>query len=480
MPIIKNKIFIYVVTRYLTYGLQFLLSLAIAFKLGPFYLGIYGVVMLFISYITQINLGIPHSLNVLLVHNKYDEKAQSKYAFNAFALFAYLSSLVLLGYVVSQIFGKNTWGEYDLTLYLPLIISISILTYVNSIFTTIIRFRNMVNLMSILGTIPVLLNLIVVVFFKEERLVIVLAIVNILSVVSSILVCIYKKTLPEIRREYFAFSTQREILHKGLFLFLYNSCFYFILIVVRTFVSRNYTIEEFGYFTFSYTLANSVMLLLESLNTIIFPKTIDMLSTSSLDDKAVVLNKLRIGYITTSHLLIYLALLCFPILVMIFTKYQPALTSMNMIALAVLMNTNSYGYNTLLIAQNKERISSRISLIALAVTIVSSFVLVNLLHIDFSLAILSMMLAYFIFSLIATYEGDKLLRGKASWRYTLSHFFPLKLLFPYSAALMISILKLESLIFVPLVLFLILNYKDLGFLKSLVYKMIKNPDVIDV
>ncbi len=39
MPILKNKIVIYVTTRYITYALQFLLSLAIAVRLGPFYLG---------------------------------------------------------------------------------------------------------------------------------------------------------------------------------------------------------------------------------------------------------------------------------------------------------------------------------------------------------------------------------------------------------------------------------------------------------
>ena len=72
--IFTNKIIIYLLSRYGTYGLQFLVSLSIAAKLGPYYLGIYGFINLIVSYFGQINFGIPHSLNVLLVHHKSDNK----------------------------------------------------------------------------------------------------------------------------------------------------------------------------------------------------------------------------------------------------------------------------------------------------------------------------------------------------------------------------------------------------------------------
>ena len=352
MGILKNKILIYLSTRYLTYGLQFLISLIIAAKLGPYYLGIYGVVVLIISYFTQINLGVPHSLNVLLVHNKNNIENQNCYAVNSLIIFSYLSLAVITWTFIWAYFGNLSYGNYKLDKYIILIILIVILTYFNSILTTIIRFRNQVNMLSLFGTIPVILNLIVVCLFKEDDLVMALTICNLLSLIICTALTFIK--IPNLFSKDINFNVdfQKQIIGKGFYLFLYNSCFYFILIVVRTFVSRFYTIEEFGYFTFSYTLANSVMLLLDSLNTIIFPKTIDLLSSNNKNDILTTLEKLRIGYITTSHLLIYAALIFFPLFVMLFPKYKLALSSMNMISLAILMNSNSYGYNTLLIARH--------------------------------------------------------------------------------------------------------------------------------
>ena len=72
----------------------------------------------------------------------------------------------------------------------------------------------------------------------------------------------------------FSLTYQGAILKKGLLLFLYNTCFYFIIISVRTIISGNYEVEEFGLFSFSFTLAHAVMLLLESLMFVIFPKMI--------------------------------------------------------------------------------------------------------------------------------------------------------------------------------------------------------------
>lgn len=480
MGILKNKILIYLSTRYLTYGLQFLISLIIAAKLGPYYLGIYGVVVLIISYFTQINLGVPHSLNVLLVHNKNNIENQNCYAVNSLIIFSYLSLAVITWTFIWAYFGNLSYGNYKLDKYIILITLIVILTYFNSILTTIIRFRNQVNMLSLFGTIPVILNLIVVCLFKEDDLVMALTICNLLSLIICTALTFIK--IPNLFSKDINFNVdfQKQIIGKGFYLFLYNSCFYFILIVVRTFVSRFYTIEEFGYFTFSYTLANSVMLLLDSLNTIIFPKTIDLLSSNNKNDILSTLEKLRIGYITTSHLLIYAALIFFPLFVMLFPKYKLALSSMNMISLAILMNSNSYGYNTLLIARNKEKISSRISLFALFTTIALCAVLVFVFHVNFSYVITSMLIAYFFFSLFAAYEGNKVLTGKSDWKYTVNQILTYKTFIPYIIAFFISILNLEYFIFIPLIIFLCLNKEDLKYIVGIVKKLINNPNVIDL
>lgn len=480
MTIIKNKIFIYLFTRYATYGLQFLLSIVIALRLGPYYLGVYGLFQLILNYFEQINFGIPHSLNVYLVQNKNSRTIQEEYTFNALVLFTYLSFLIFFAYVVIRILDVNIGGTYNITMYMPVIVVTAIVMYYNSVLTMVIRIRNKVNILSLIGSIPVVLNIIVVWFFREERLINVLVWINLFSCVLILGVFYFERVIPRITHECISAAKQKQLLNKGFYLFIYNSCFYFILIAVRTTVSSNYSIEEFGYFTFSFTIANAVLLILGALNTIIFPKTLVMMSTGSLEDKQQSLEKLRVGYITSAHFMIYLAMIFFPLIVYVFPKYAPALNSMNMIALAVLMNTNSYGYTSLLIAQNEEKKASYISLVALSMTIIVSLLLVYVFHVDFSLVVLSVLLAYMVFSYFSYYEGNKLLFGHSEHKDALLHFFPIRLMIPYCSSLMISIKGMEYLIFIPLLLFVMMNYKDLLYLKRLVEKMINNPHIMDV
>lgn len=465
----------------MTYGLQFILSLVIANRFGPYYMGVYGLVQLILSYFDQINFGIPHSLNVLLVHNKSSQQKQNEYIWNSMAFFHAINLLVVLLAVFFFLFGELEWDGFSIKPFFWLIILIAITSYYNSIVSTVIRFKNKVNLLSLIGSLPVLINIIVVFFFSESALVFALICSNLISCVITFVIGAKYINISSSFKNHFSLDIQKTIINKGLFLFLYNSCFYFIFIAIRTIISGGYSIEEFGFFTFSYTISNSVLLLLGSLNTIIFPKTIDMLSGHDRLEQNTVLKKLRVGYITSSHLLIYLAMVCYPLLIIVMPKYQLALTSLNLISLTILMNTNSYGYSTLLIAQNKERVCSNISFVALLITIILGAFASGYLHLRFDYVILSVLIAYLFISVMSMYEGDKLLGVcDASILHSLIHFMPIRLLIPYILALVYSLSQIPYLSFLPLIVFLILNYKDLVFLKDIVAKMIVNPNVIDV
>ena len=226
--IIKNKIFIYLATRYLTYGLQFVLSLIVAVRLGPYYLGVYGVVTLILSYFSQINFGIPHSLNVYLVHNKTESELKSQYSLNSYVLYTYLSIIIIVGASILWSLGYTQWGNYDLSNYYLMIVLISILSYYNTLITTIIRFNNQVNTLSLIGSIPVISNLLVVFVFRDEALVVALTAANLVSCIVTIGIGYKKGAIPTIRRLYFNLNIQKNLLHKGIYLFLYNSCFHIL------------------------------------------------------------------------------------------------------------------------------------------------------------------------------------------------------------------------------------------------------------
>lgn len=480
MNIFNNKIFIYISTRYITYGLQFLLSLIIAAKLGPYFLGIYGMTQLILNYFSQINFGIPHSLNVFLVHNKNDKEIQDGYILNSLVIYTIINCAILICFIISENLNIIPKGEYDINRYLVYIIIIAALTYYNTVFTIVIRFKNQVKLLSLIGSIPVLLNVCVIWFFSGQELVVTLVVTQLISCLLILILAILFKAVPSFSIRQISFDIQKQLFNKGIYLFLYNSCFYFILIITRTFVSSYYSVIEFGYFSFSYTIANAVMLLIDSLNTIIFPKTIDILSSESKEAIEDALNKLRAGYIMTAHLLIYAAMFFYPFLIMLFPKYQPALFPMCVLSLAVLMNTNSFGYMTLLIAQNKEKKAALISAVSLLMAFIICELFARVFSVKFAFMPFTLLIAYMIFSFLAMYEGQKITYEKVSLTMTLHKFFSFKWVFPYVVSIGICLSGLYYFLVIPFVLFTVLNIKDLAYIKTLAIKMIKDPNIIDV
>ena len=177
--------------------------------------------------------------------------------------------------------------------------------------------------------------------------------------------------------------------------------------------------------------------------------------------------------------MIYIAMLFFPLLVFFLPKYSNAIASMNLIALAVLMNTINCGYSALLIAQNKEKTAAKISLFALILNIILGLLLVEVLKVEFSYVIIATLVTYLFYSFMCVWKGRAIL-SHPSFMSTFKMFFPVRLLIPYLFALTISILKLEYLIWIPLVTYLTLNWRDIKTMKEMAFKIINNPNIADI
>ena len=466
-------------SRYVSYGVQFFVSLIIAAKMGPYFLGIYGFITLILNYCAVISFGIPASLNVLLVHHKAQENTCGNYIGNALLFYTIQSLLLFVLYLVLVISDIEIDNNYPIKEYYLLIAIIASLNYFNSIFINVLRIKNKVNQLSVLQSLNVLLNVIVVCIVKEKNLIIALLLCNLIIGIASVIVTKLCNALTQLKKKIIKITFLKEILGKGIYLFFCNSCFAFILISIRSLISANYKVEEFGAFTFSFSIANSVILLLEALMTIIFPKLVDLLSSN--DNKIVenTLEKLRGTYISSAHLLIYVAMLFFPILLNFMPKYSNALTSMNLIALAVLMNTNSSGYSTLLISKNKERTSAVLSMTALIINIIFGYTLISFFYVDFSYVILATLFTYVYFSFMVVVKGKECL-CKSNMISTFKSFFPIRLFIPYLVALIISCLQYENFIWLPLVLYMILNKRDIFMMFNTAKKLIINPDIINI
>ena len=477
--VLRNKVVFYLSSRYITYAVQFITSLVIAAELGPYYMGIWGFILLILQYFQQLHFGITNSFNVLYVHHRQNQQECNNYIGNSLALVSYLSLFVFGFYLYYILFGISEFEKYNTSQYILWICLIAILQYYVQFFTNLFRVKNQLNRVTFCQSIIVFLTFICVFVFEGEQLIISLIASYLVGNLLCFLIAVTSGSIPRFNLVQFKISYQKEILKKGLFLFLYNSCFYFIIISVRTIISGYYTVEEFGLFTFSFTLAQAILLILDSLSFIIFPKVIGKLSSGDNRVAESTISLLRLLYITSAHFLIYIALLAFPVFLVFLPKYSDALTSLNMIALTVLMGTSTYGYLELLISRNKEKKAASLSAFALIVNCLLSLFLVLIIRVHYDFVIVATMITYAMFAVLVLKESGQLL-GKRSIGSVLKEMMPIKLLIPYVVAFILSLMQMQSLLFVPLLLFCVLNLKTFGTIVDAVKKLLNDPEIVDL
>jgi len=450
--ILSNKVFLYLWTRYVTYAIQFISSIFIAVKLGPYYFGIWGMILLILNYFQVINFGIPSSLNILLVQNKKDPIVASNYIKSAMVLIGLLNCIVLLVMGIYYLFFRetSTVGGY---FYLACIIAM--LVYFNGLNTVVYRVKGKLGEVAFYQSVIPLLVFVTMFTTSDQKLLGIFLLVYFIGHIVSLVNFFQRRQIP------FDGTASKQncfnILNKGLFLFIYNACFYLIIISTRTTVSVFYPVEQFGFFTFAYSLANSVMLFLDTIQYIIFPKLVDKLQSEDIKEVKKTLEKLKINYIYLTHGLMYAAMLFFPLLLHFIPKYQGTLQLMNMIGITVLLLTNNVGYSILLMARNKEKLLSLISLCSLLVTIAGELLLSVVFKVNYQYIILSTLIGYYVFCYLCIYYGSKLLNEKVSFCNIAIKIFPLKLLLPYVSAFLIAIFKFDYLFWIPFIFFVMLN-----------------------
>lgn len=476
--ILHNKLLWYLFTRYITYFLQFITSLVIAIKLGVYHFGIWGFILLIINYFQILNFGISNSLNILMIQHKKDEGKVRDLVKSSIFLIGIICGFVIVFALYYHLCGVNLLDKYKIGRLFYAICGIGIFLYFNNLFMTIYRVKNaLFEVAFYQSIIPGFVFLSIFLSSGEELLFI---------LVSSYLLGHFFSLLLFLVRRKISFSGNINlsdaitIIHKGFFLFIYNVCFYLTIVSTRTFISYYYPIEEFGYFSFAFTLANSILLFLEALSFIIFPKIIDKLNTPNITDVENTIERLRVNYVAFAHLLIYCALFIFPFILKLIPKYNVAIPAFNLIALTILLYTNSFGYNSYLQAQNKEKTIAIVSLFCLIVNVVLVWVLATILHTSYSYVIIATMVSYLIYSYLCVHIGKKYLLKKTSFRENLRIFFPYQLLLPYIMALFIALLDMRKLFYLPAILFLFLNIKVVKEIFRTVKQMLNRPDIINI
>ena len=476
--IFLNKVLIYLITRYGTFFIQFISSIFLAVNCGAYYFGIWGFISMLINYISYVNLGIPYSVNILMIQNKSNGQLIKDYVANSLVLNILLSFLIILFGIYYYLVGISAFDKYQISEYFCLICIIGIVYHFDSLFGTIYRVNNrMFELAFFQSVVPVLIFFSIFIT-KGKKLLELLLWMTLLGELFALLIFIVNKKIPWGGKV--TLKGVRDVLKKGFHLFIYNVCFFLIGLSTRTIISIYYRVEDFGYFTFSYNLANAILLFLQALSVVIFPKIIDKLNSNKKSDIIYVLNLLNINYVTLSYGLIFIAMIFFPMFIYFIPKYHTTLKLINLVAITLLLFTNSFGYGTYLMAQNQEKRLSIISLISLILNIVTSMVLVIKFKLTYEYLILATLISYFVFSYCCTLYTRKRLGQITNPISVISDFFPLRLLIPYLISVLMILFNFTYIIFLPLLVFIVLNIAEIKQIIGTIKVIILRPTIVDI
>lgn len=475
----KNKVVLFIFSRYSTYIIQFVNSLFIAVYLGPFYLGVWGFISLIIQYLSQTNFGITHSVTAIISIHKSKEFYVQKVIGTSIIMLVALSILAVLFFVANEYFNFNIGEKYNFSTYAPMVVLIGVLGYFNALLSSISRVYGQLFEIAFQQTSLPVLMAIAIIFFKNEDLLWALVGANFLAYLVALILFLIKspvKIMP-----IFSFQLFKTIQIKGWHLFVFNTSFIFIIISTRSFVSAYYTVEEFGYFTFAFSLANVINLLLLSFSYLMTPKILNRFATASNEKNVEMLDKVRDAYITTSHVLVHTAILIFPLFIMFFPKYSSASGAFMLISLTIVLYTSSFGYSGLLIAKGFEKKLGYLTFMALVINIISAVILIEVFHVPFTHVIIATLITYILYVFLMGRMGRISLQLRVKFVDILKDIFPVRLFIPYFLSFGLIILDASNIYFIiPLVLVLLLNYRAILNIKSILKTIINNPNFINI
>ena len=367
--------------------------------------------------------------------------------------------------------------KFNINKYFLFVPLIAVLGHFNVLFLTIYRFKNKLFEIAFYQSFRTFLVFISIFLATEENLLYILLIFYSVGEFISLLLFILRGGVPFHLK--LSFKESKKIMKKGLFLFTYISSYAMILISTRTFISYFYNVEDFGFFTFSYSLANAILLFLQAFTFIIMPKVLDKLNSDFNSEIILTIDKIKTNYNTLSYLLLFIVITTFPYLLSFLTEWKDTLSTLNMTVISIIVTSNAYLFSSYLMARNREILLSIISLFSLSINILFSYIFIVVLNLQVEYAILSMLISYMFFGLACSYFTYKTI---SNYKFSIIclNFFPLRLFIPYIILIITLILNINYATFISLTIFLALNIKELMIVINSFKKIILNSNIIDL
>ncbi len=481
LKIFNNKVIIFIVSRYFSYLIQFLNSLIVAYVLGPYYMGIWGFILLMIQYFNFGNFGIDIALNVTLsTGDLSDEKKQSKIASNAFVATFFTSVLYLTIGLILYLSGVSFFEKFMFTKYMFIIIIISCLNYFNVLFLNIFRTYSLFTPISIFQTIVQLFQLPMLFIFKDSPLIWSMLFATLAA--HGVSFFIFLKKLP-IRLDFKVDSEIIKNLYKrGISLLSYALTFYILLLSTRSMVGYFYPVETMGLFSFAANIAAALIVGLSSLEFVLFPKMLNRLSSDEVNLKSMgIFSEIRYMYMVTTFLIIVLGLIAYPFLLSYFKDYQDTEVAFCYLAVSQIIISSGFGYATLIISKGKEFFLVIHGLIALGINLALSVICLYFFDISYSTVPLMLIFAFLYYYFQVIRKGRELLNVETSILEYIEALLPAKSLVSL-LFIACSIITKQHLLFylLSLVSFIVFNFKALHIIKKYAAMLFNKPSIVNI
>ncbi len=481
LKLVGNKIILFILSRYLSYFIQFLNSLIIAYVLGPFFLGIWGFLALILQYMNFGNFGIDIALNVnLSTGDLKDEQKQSNIASNAvFATFLSCLLYLVIGLVL-YFTDFALFEKYMFTRFIVVVVLISCLNYFNVLFLNIFRTYSLFTPISIFQTILQLFQLPMFLFFKDVELIWSLLLMMVLAHAISMVLFIRK--MPIKLHKNIDYSVVKSLYKRGASLLSYALTFYILLLSTRSMVGYFYPVETMGYFTFSANIASALIVGLSSLEFVLFPKMLNRLSSEVIEEKTLnTFEEIRYIYMATAFLATLLGVIGYPVLLLFFKDYTGTESVFTFLVICQIIISSGFGYSTLIISKGREFFLVVHGLIALAINLGLSYLAYVFMSISYPIMALILIFSFVYYDIQVIRKGREILGLKRNFLSVFRDLLPLRSA-PSLACMFVAVATNQLLMFysLGLALFVLMNFKGVKLVKKYVKTLFTEPTVVNI
>jgi O-antigen/teichoic acid export membrane protein len=345
-----RKEFFFTLGRYIVYALQLTKGFALAYFLGPFFLGIYGYFMLYQQYLVYSNLGVQYALNAeLSMAAESSEAVKDDIANSAFTLTGFICGVLIIAAVIVFVYEINIFPFENSYRYIVPLILLACMGHFQEVFINIFRINK--NLAPIIYSefLIALVTLAIIPFFSKLALINALlsSWVAAMAIAMAFYLVLYKKKIRY--NTVFLKPLFRAGVPLLLFIFSYN----LMGLIIRTLIGMFYGTDIMGYFSFANSLTTAIMLSFNSITWLMYPAVIAKLGDPVI--RGIELQNYLISFSRKLSLIVFaiicLTIMVMPILFMFLPKYLPVKGALTILLLNQVVFNAGFGFVSLAIGR---------------------------------------------------------------------------------------------------------------------------------